>query len=96
MLTPAEKALTRRLGALAPSSRACLLRLLSSPTAEPATFIEALYPNSEFRLLRDFLIELEDDLPTLAAVVAELRRLERNDYLHSLGSGTMGRIHANP
>ena len=92
-LTPAEEALRRRLGALAPSSRARLLRLLNLPTAEPATLIEALYSDSEFLPLRYFLIELEEDLPTLESAVTELRRMERNDYLHSLGSGTMGRIH---
>ena len=94
MVTPVEEALRRRLGALAPASRARLLRLLNLPTAEPATLIEALYPDSEFAPLRHFLLELEEDLPTLVAVVAELRRMERDDYLHSLGSGTMGRIHA--
>ena len=92
MVTPVEEALRRRLGALAPASRARLLRLLNLPTAEPATLIEALYPDSEFAPLRHFLLELEEDLPTLAAVVAELRRMERHDHLHSLGSGTMGRV----
>ena len=80
---------------MSPEARARLLRLLNMPTAEPTTLIEALYPDAEFLPLRTFLIELEEDLPTLAAVVAELRRMERNDYLHSLGSGTMGRIHAD-
>lgn len=93
-LTPMEEALRRRLGAMSPASRSRLLRLLNLPTAEPAALIEALYPDSEFLSLREFLLELEEDLPTLAAVVAELRRMERNDHLHSLGSGTMGRRHA--
>ena len=93
-LTPLEEALRRRLRALTPASRARLLRLLNLPTAEPVTLIEALYTDSEFLALRHFLTDLEEDLPTLAAVVAELRRMERDEYLHSLGSGTMGRIHA--
>jgi hypothetical protein len=94
MVTPVEETLRRRLGVLTPASRARLLRLLNLPSAEPATLIEALYPNSEFASLRDLLLESEEDLPTLAAVVDELRRMERNDYLHSVGSGTMGRVHA--
>ena len=93
-LTPLEESLRRRLRALTPASRARLLRLLNLPTAEPVTLIEALYTDSEFLALRHFLTDLEEDLPTLAAVVAELRRMERDEYLHSLGSGTMGRIHA--
>ena len=44
---------------------------------EPATLIGALYPREV--PLTDFLIELEDDLPTLGAVVAELRRMARED-----------------
>lgn len=94
MVTPVEETLRRRLGVLTPASRARLLRLLNLPSAEPATLIEALYPNSEVASLRDLLLESEEDLPTLAAVVDELRRMERNDYLHSVGSGTMGRVHA--
>ena len=70
-------------------SRAYLLRLLSVPTAEPVPLIGALYAHAEFLPFRD--LQLEEDVPTSAAVVAELRRLERDDYLHSLGSGTMGR-----
>jgi hypothetical protein len=93
-MTPVEEELRRRLRALTPSARARLLRLLNLPTAEPVTLIEALYTDSEFLALRHFLIHVEEDPPTLAAVVAELRRMERDDYLHSLGSGTMGRIHA--
>jgi hypothetical protein len=89
--SPLEDALTRRLGALGPESRARLLRLLNLPSAEPATLIGVLYPHPEFRSLTESLIDLEEDLPTLAVVVAELRRMERDDYLHSLGSGTMGR-----
>jgi hypothetical protein len=54
-----------------------LLRALNLPGAEPATLIGALYPREV--PLTDFLIELEDDLPTLGAVVAELRRMERED-----------------
>ncbi|MGH2596958.1 MAG: hypothetical protein ACRDH7_13470 [Actinomycetota bacterium] len=91
-MTQVEETL-RRLRALAPASRARLLRLLNLPAAEPAGLIEALSPDSEFLPLRYFLIELAEDLPTLANIVAELRRMERNDYLHSLGSGTVGRIH---
>ena len=89
-----EEAMRRRLGAMAPALRARLLRQLNLPSAEPAILIEALYPDAEFLQFRDFLLDLEEDLPTLAAVVAELRRMERNDHLHSLGSGTMGRVHA--
>jgi hypothetical protein len=92
MLTPVEESLRRRLGALAPASRTRLLRLLTSPTAESATLIEALHPEPEFLPLRQFLFELEEGLPTVA-VVAELRWMERNAYLHSLGSGTLGRNH---
>lgn len=91
---PLEEGLRKRLSAMAPASRARLLRLLNTPTAKPTILIDALYPNPEFLPFRHFLLELEDDLPTLAAVVAELRRLERYDHLHSLGSGTMGRIRA--
>ena len=76
-------------------SRAYLLRLLSVPTAEPVPLIGALYAHAEFLPFRDLLLELED-VPTSAAVVAELRRLERDDHLHSLGSGTMGRIRVRP
>jgi len=72
-----------------------LLRLLNLPSAEPATLIGVLYPHPEFRPLTDSLIDLEEDLPTLAVVVAELRRMEREDYLHALGSGTMGRTHVS-
>jgi len=93
-LTPVEEALRRRLADLGPASRARLLHLLNLPTAEPITLIGALYPDAEFLPLRNFLMELEEDLPTLAVVVTELRRMERDDYLHSLGSGTMGRTHA--
>ena len=87
MLTPLEEALRRRLRSLTQTSRARLLRFLNLPTAEPVTLIEALYTDSEFLALRHFLTDLEEDLPTLAAVVAELRRMERDEYLHSLGSG---------
>ena len=93
---PMEEALRRRLNAMAPASRARLLRLLNMPTAKPTILIEALYPDSEFLPLKEFLLELEEDLPTLTAVVAELRRMERNHHLHSVGSGTMGRVHAAP
>ena len=93
---PVEEALRRRLSAMAPASRARLLRLVDLPTAKPAILIEALYADSEFLPFRDFLLELEEGLPTLAAVVAELRRMERNDHLHSVGSGTMGHVHARP
>lgn len=77
-------------------SRAYLLRVLSVPTAEPVALIGALYAHAEFLPFRDLLLELEENVPTSAAVVAELRRLERDDYLHSLGSGTMGRIRVRP
>jgi hypothetical protein len=83
-MTPEEETLRRRLGALSPESRARLLHTLNQPTAEPATPIGALYPHLEFLSLRKFPIDLEEDLPTLASVVAELRRMERNDYLHSV------------
>ena len=91
---PMEEALRRRLSAVAPASRARLLRLLNMPTAKPTILIEAMYPDPEFLPFRDFLLELEEDLPTLSIVVAELRRLERYDHLHSVGSGSMGRIRA--
>ena len=67
----------RRLIAIGPAARAQLLRALNLPGAGPATLIGALYPREV--PLTDFLIELEDDLPTLGAVVAELRRLEHED-----------------
>ena len=77
-------------------SRAHLLRVLSVPTAEPVALIGALYAHAEFLPFRELLLELEEDVPTSAAVVAELRRLERDDHLHSLGSGTMGRTRVRP
>ena len=86
----------RGLSALSWLSRAYLLRLLSVPTAEPVPLIGALYAHAEFLPFRDLLLELEENVPTSAAVVAELRRLERDDHLHSLGSGTMGRIRVRP
>lgn len=73
----AEDELRRRLIAIGPAARAQLLRALNLPGAEPATLIGALYPRGV--PLTDFLIELEDELPTLGAVVAELRRMERED-----------------
>jgi hypothetical protein len=72
-----EEELRRRLIAIGPAARAELLLALNLPGAEPATLIGALYPREV--PFTDFLIELEDDLPTLAAVVAELRRMERED-----------------
>jgi hypothetical protein len=76
----AERDLRERLAELGPESRASLLRALNRPGAEPATLIGALYPVGEFRSLTGFLVELEHDLPTLEAVVAELRSMERADY----------------
>ena len=73
----AEEELRRRLIAIGPAARAELLRALNLPGAEPATLIGALYPREV--PLTDFLIELEEDLPTLGAVVAELRRMEHED-----------------
>lgn len=72
-----EAELRRRLIEIGPRARATLLRALNLPGAEPATLIGALYPRE--LPLTDLLIELEGDLPTLGAVVAELRRLERED-----------------
>jgi len=66
--------------AIGPSSRLQLLRLLNRPDAQPQTLIEALYPSAEFRMLSDVLIDLEADLPTLEAVVAELRAMVRDDH----------------
>jgi hypothetical protein len=77
----AEAELRRRLIAIGPRARATLLRALNQPGAEPATLIGALYPRE--LPLTDFLIELEGDLPTLGAVVAELRRLEHEDHERS-------------
>jgi len=81
---------------LSSQSRAYLLRVLSVPTAEPVSLIGALHAHAEFLPFRDLLLELEENVPTSAAVVAELRRLKRDDYLHSVGSGTMGRIRVRP
>jgi hypothetical protein len=95
-LTPGVEAWRRGLSALSSQSRAHLLCVLSVPTAEPVALIGALYAHAEFLPFRELLLELEEDVPTSAAVVAELRRLERDDYLHSLGSGTMGRTRVRP
>lgn len=73
-----EEELRRRLIAIGPVARAELLRALNLPDAEPATLIGALYPREVPST--DLLIELEDDLPTLGAVVAELRRMEQEDH----------------
>jgi hypothetical protein len=79
-----------RLVDLGPDGRASLLRALNRPGAEPATLIGALYPVGEFRSLTGFLIELEHDLPTLEAVVAELRSMERRDYQREKQATCMG------
>jgi hypothetical protein len=78
--TRVEEALRRCIAAMGSESRAELLRVLNLPTAEPATLIGALYPHPEFLPMTDFLIDLEEDLPTLRAVVEELRRMEHEDY----------------
>ena len=66
--------------AIGPCSRLQLLRVLNQPDAQPQTLIEALHPSAEFRMLSDVLIDLEADLPTLEAVVAELRAMVRDDH----------------
>jgi len=75
-----DERLRERLVAIGPSSRLELLRILNRPDAQPRTLIGALYPSAEFRWLSDVLIDLEADLPTLEAVVAELRAMVRDDH----------------
>jgi hypothetical protein len=69
-----------RLVAIGPRSRLELLRVLNRPDAQPHTLIGALYPTAEFKALSDVLIDLEADLPTLEAVIAELRAMVRDDH----------------
>ena len=76
-----EAELRRRLIAIGPTARAELLRALNLPSAEPATLIGALYPRE--LPLRNRLTQLQHDLPTLGAVVAELRRMEHEDNQRS-------------
>ena len=78
-----DERLRDRLGAIGASSRLRLLRVLNRPDAQPHTLIEALYPTAEFRMLSDVLIDLEADLPTLEAVVTELRAMVRDDHERS-------------
>jgi hypothetical protein len=75
-----DERLRERLIAIGPSSRLELLRVLNRPDAQPRTLIGALYPGAGFRMLSDVLIDLEADLPTLEAVVAELRAMVRDDH----------------
>jgi hypothetical protein len=75
-----DERLRDRLVALGPGARLQLLRVLNRPETQPRTLIGALYPSAEFWMLSDVLIDLEADLPTLEAVVAELRAMVRDDH----------------
>jgi hypothetical protein len=76
---PIVRELLRRLDALGPASRAELLRVLTLPDEERADLIGTLYARPRFRTMAELLIDLEEDLPGRAIVMAELKIMNRQD-----------------
>jgi hypothetical protein len=76
---PIERELRQRLVALGPASRAELLRVLNLPDDERADLIGTLYARPRFRTMAELLIDLEENLPSRAIVIKELRIMNRQD-----------------
>lgn len=76
---PMQRELRRRLEVLGPAPRAELLRVLTMSSKKRARRIGALYQVPILKTCAELLMDVEDDPHVRAAVLAELRIMERRD-----------------
>ena len=76
---PIERELGLHLHALEPTARAELVRVLTMSRGKRARRIGALYQVPMLQKSAELLMDIEDDPAQRAAVLAELRMMERED-----------------